>query len=81
MSHVCSRAQALPGERMVAECTVDRQASGDSVMFCTMFCWKTSVPVIHVDVSLTPTRVLLKTTSAFNRNDTPAGYSGMKKQG
>lgn len=44
-----------------------------------MFCWETSVPVIHVDVILTPTSVLLKTTSAFNKNDTPAGCSRTKK--
>lgn len=60
--------------------STSRQASGESVMFWTMFCWETSLHVIHVDVTLTPTSVLLKTTNAINKNDTPAD-SGLDRRG
>lgn len=45
-----------------------------------LFCRETSVSVTHVDVTLTPTSVLLKTTSAFNKNNTPAAVGQNKNK-
>ncbi len=43
----------LPEEEMVEACTMGRRhASGGSVMFWAVFCWKTLVPGFHTDVTL-----------------------------
>ncbi|MCI4385481.1 hypothetical protein PGIGA_G00050990 [Pangasianodon gigas] len=53
-SRVC--VHRLPGEEMAPGCTMGRrQAGGGSVMLYAMFCWETSGPGLHVDVTLTRT--------------------------
>ena len=49
----------LPGEHMAPGCTMGKRQAGEgSVMLWVMFCWETSVPAIHVYVTLTRTTYL-----------------------
>ena len=48
--------RCIPGEHMGPGCTMGRgQTSSGSAMLWAMFCWETSGPAIHVDVTLTCT--------------------------